>query len=119
MPSLHIPYSLSLLANTGRDPALGTIKRGFIAEYECVLDVDYTDTQDWEVVSVTFEQTRWNDEFVVSPLSDPDLWKLVVRAMDYDWKDLSDKVRECIIDDHAECGDDRGDWLHDQLQEYR
>lgn len=101
MPSLHIPYTLSLMANTGRDAALGTIKRGFIAEFDCAVDVEYTDHEEWEITSVTFEQTRWNDEFVVSEKSDPDLWKLVLRAIDYDWKDLGDKVRECIIEDDA------------------
>jgi hypothetical protein len=113
MPSLHIPYTLTLVANTGRDPILNTIKRGFIAEFDATLDVEYTDHEDWEIVSVTFEQTRWNDEFEVSAESDPDLWKLIQRSFEYDWKDLGDKVREFIVEDHAEYGDDRGDYLRD------
>lgn len=113
MPSLHIPYTLNLMANIGRDAALGTIKRGFVAEFDTTLDLDYEDTQNWEITSITFEQTRWNDEFSVDEKSDPELWKLVLRAIDYDWKDLGDKVREFIIDDHAEYGDDRGDYLRD------
>lgn len=113
MPNLHIPYTLSLMANIGRDAALGTIKRAFVAEFDTTLDVDYEDTENWEVNSITFEQTRWNDEFSVDGKSDPELWKLVLRAIDYDWKDLGDKVRECIINDHAEYGDDRGDYLRD------
>ena len=113
MPSLHIPYTLSLMANLGRDAALGTIKRGFVAEFDTTLDVDYEDAQNWEVVSITFEQTRWNDEFHVDEASDPDLWKLVQRGLDYDWKDLQDKVRERILSDVADYGDDRGDYLRD------
>lgn len=119
MPSLHIPYTLSLMANIGRDAALGTIKRGFVAEFDTTLDVDYEDFQNWEIVSITFEQTRWNDEFFVDEVSDPDLWKLVKRAIEYDWKDLEDKVRECILSDRAEYGDDRGDYLRDQWMENR
>ena len=101
MPSLHIPYTLSLMANIGRDAALNTIKRGFICEFDCTLDVDYSDAAEWEITSVTFEQTRWNDEFYVSEKSDHQLWALVLRAIDYDWKDLGDKVRECIIEDDS------------------
>ena len=113
MGTLHIPYTLTLVTNLGRDAVLNTIKRGFVAEFDCTLDVDYEDTRDWEINSITFEQTQWNDEYSVDEKSDPDLWKLIQRAFEYDWKDLGDKLRECIIDDHAEYGDDRGDYLRD------
>lgn len=119
MPTLHIPYTLTLVSNLGRDATLGTIKRGFVAEFDCTLDLDYTDTRDWEITSITFEQTKYTDEFSVDEKSDPQLWALVQRAFEYDWKDLGDKVREFIIEDHAEYGDGRGDRLHDQISEYR
>jgi len=114
MPDLHIPYTLSLVSNIGRDAALGTIKRGFVAEFDCTLDVEYSDTRDWEINSVTFEQTQWTDEFSVDEKSDPDLWKLIQRSIEYDWKDLGDKVRECIINDHAEYGDDSAERYRDE-----
>ena len=113
MPSLHIPYTLTLVTNLGRDAVLNTVRRGFVAEFDATLDVDYEDTRNWEITSITFEQTKWTDEFSVDEKSDPDLWKLIQRAFEYDWKDLGDKVREFIIDDHAEYGDDRGDYLRD------
>jgi hypothetical protein len=114
MPTLHIPYTLTLVSNLGRDAALGTIKRGFVAEIDATLDVDYADARDWEITSITFEQTKWTDEFSVDEASDPDLWKLIERSFEYDWKDLGDKVREFIVEDHAEYGDDRGDYLRDR-----
>ena len=113
MPNLHIPYTLTLVTNLGRDAVLNTIKRGFVAEFDATLDVDYADTRNWEITSITFEQTKWTDEFSVDEKSDPDLWKLIQRAIEYDWKDLGDKVREFIIEDHAEYGDGRGDYLRD------
>lgn len=119
MPSLHIPYTLSIMANLGRDAVLNTMKRGFVAEFDCTLDVDYTDASDWEVTGITFEQDRWSDEFHVDAKSDPDLWKLIQRGIEYDWKDLGDKVREMIIADIADYGDDRGDYLRDCWMENR
>ena len=98
---LHIPYTLTLVANTGTT-AMGQIKRGFVSEFDCTIDVDYNDHEDFEIISVTFEQSRWADEFHVDAKSDPDLWKLMTRAFDYDWKDLGDKIRECIVDDISE-----------------
>ena len=119
MGTLHIPYTLTLVTNLGRDAVLNTIKRGFVAEFDCTLDVDYEDTRNWEITSITFEQTKWNEEYSVDEKSDPDLWTLIQRSFEYDWKDLGDKVREFIVEDHAEYGDGRGDRLHDQISEYR
>lgn len=112
MPSLHIPYSLTLVANCGHT-AMNTIKRGFVSEFECDIDVDYRDHGDWEIVSVTFEKTRWNDEFVVDENSDPDLWKLMKRAFEYDWKDLGDKIAEAISNDLSDAGYDSAVYYRD------
>ena len=113
MPTLHIPYTLTLVSNLGRDAVLSTIKRGFVAEFDCTLDIDYENTRNWEITSITFEQTKYTEEFSVDEKSDPDLWKLIQRAFEYDWKDLGDKVRECIIDDKADYDDGRGDLEYD------
>ena len=113
MPALRIPYTITLVSNLGRDPILNVMKRGFVAEFDATLDVEYEDFQNWEVASITFEQTKWNDEYSIDEASDPDMWKLIQRAFEYDWKDLQDKVRECILSDVAEYGDDRGDYLRD------
>ena len=107
--TLRVPYTLSLMANVGRDVALNTIKRGFVAEFDCELVVEYEDTDNWEVDHIRFEQTRWNEEYTVSPTSDPDLWKLVERALEYDWKDLGDKVRELIVEAWYDRRDEVGD----------
>ena len=112
MPSLHIPYTLSLVANTGRSPS-GLIKRGFVAEFDCQIDVDYTDHEDFEVVSFTFEQTTFNDEFTVTAESDPDLYKLLARGVDYDWLSINERIQEMIASDMSDSCDDRGDWLRD------
>ena len=117
MPDIHIPYTLTLVTNLGRDAVLNTIKRGFVAEFDCTLDVDYADTRNWEITSITFEQTKWNEEYSVDAVSDPDLWTLIQRSFEYDWKDLGDKVREFIVEDHAEYGDGRGDYLRDMQME--
>lgn len=109
----HIPYTLSLLANIGRDAALGTIRRGFVAEFDCELTVEYEDAENWEITDVRFEQTRFAGEFVVSAESDPDLWKLIKRGFDYDWKDLSDKIRECVVNAWEDRRSERGEWLRD------
>ena len=101
MPALRIPYTITLVTNLGRDPILNVMKRGFVAEFDATLDVEYEDFQNWEVASITFEQTKWNDEFSIDEASDPDFWKLIQRAFEYDWKDLQDKVREFIIEDDA------------------
>jgi len=115
MPSLHIPYTLSLVANTGRTPT-GQIKRGFVSEFDCQLDVEYTDHEDFEVVSVTIEQCSFCDEFTVDAESDPELWKLMQRAVDYDWLSINERIQEMIASDMA-CADD--DYHYEQARDRR
>ncbi len=115
--SLNVPYTLPLMANVGRDPAYGTIKRGFVAEFDCTLNVEYSDADDWEVISVTVEQTRWNEEFSISEKSDPQMWKIIDRSMTYDWKDVSDRVIEMIRADISDRKDDVGDQRYEEMRD--
>lgn len=114
--SLHVPHTMSLLAHLGRDFD-GRAKRGFISEFDCTVDVDYENTENWEISSITIEQSRWNDEFCVTAKSDPDLWKIVTRALDHDWKDLSSRINEMILENEAYREDDHADFLRDQRNE--
>lgn len=110
---LHIPYTVALVANTGRCSVTGTVKHGFVSEFDCQIDVDYNDHEDFEVVSFTFEQTSFGDEFTVDQQSDPDLFKLLMRGVDYDWLSINERIQEMIASDMADACDDRGDWLRD------
>lgn len=111
--TLTIPYCLPLIANIGSDPVFGTTRRGFISEFECELSIDYEDIDNWAVVEAIFDKTGFADGFIVSATSDSTLWKLIDRALEYDWKDLSDRVRQAIIDAERDREDGRGDYLHD------
>lgn len=114
--SLHVPHTMSLLAHLGRDFD-GRAKRGFISEFDCTVDVDYENTENWEISSITIEQSGWNNEFCVTAKSDPYLWKIVNRALDHDWKDLSARINEMIIEARVDRDGDRGDLLNDLRNE--
>ena len=111
--SLHIPYSLEITTKTG--PA----KAGFVAEFDCQIDVDYEDDENWEITSVTVEQSRWNDEFSISAKTDPDLWKIVLRSIDADWKAIQEKILEWMGEDYSDRRAARCDDAHDAWVESR
>ena len=111
--SLHIPDTLEITTKTG--PA----KAGFVAEFNCQIDVDYEDPDNWEITGVTVEQSRWNDEFSISAKTDPDLWKIVLRALDADWKAIKDKILEWMGEDYSDRRAARCDDAHDAWAESR
>ena len=117
--TLTVPYTLSFMANIGRDAAFGTIKRGFMAEFDCSIEVEYTDPDDWEIVGIHFDKTKWADGFGVDSASDPDMWKLVERALEYDWKDLESKIIELMYEDYSDRRAAREDDAHDRWVESR
>lgn len=114
--TIHVPHTLSFMANIGRDKALGTHIRGFVAEFDCSIDVEYSEPADYEIASVTFEQTRFDAEFTVTPKTDPELWAIIKRAFDYDWKGLEAKIAEMI---HADIGDRKDDVADQRYEDMR
>lgn len=96
---LHIHYTLTLVANTGKCSVTGTVKRGFVSEFDCTIDVDYSDHENFEIISFTFEQTSFGDEFTVDKDSDPDLFKLLMRGVDYEWLSIYECIQEMIAAD--------------------
>lgn len=119
--SLRIPYALELYAVTGNQGSLFLQpKHSFLgAELDCELVVGYEDTTNWEIEALRFEQTRWNPEFEVTAKSDPDLWKLIDRALDLDDKAVCARVIELINEAYYDRQAMREDAMADRYEEYR
>ena len=105
--TLRFPYAVELTSKTG------AITHGFIAEIDAELVVEYEDTDNWEVVGLRFEQTKYSPEFEVTPKSDPTLWALIERALDLDDKAVCAKVRDQIVEAYCDMRDERGDMEYD------
>lgn len=119
--SLRFPYALELHAIIGnRDSLLLAKQYAFCGvEFDAEIEVDYEDPDNWEITGLRFEQTRWNPEFTVTPKSDPDLWKLIDRALDLDDKAICAKVKEQIIEAYSDRDGERCDAAHDAWVESR
>lgn len=116
MPSLRIPYALEFNALIGSTN--GIKQYAFTGmELDAELVVEYEDSQNWEITGLRFEQSRWNPEFEVTPTSDPDLWKLIERAIDLDDKAIAARVVEAGEEELASIAADRGDYEYEMRRE--
>ena len=109
--TLRVPYTLQLTTK------IGPHQSAFVCEIDAELVVEYEDTQNWEISALRFEQTRWNPEFEVTPESDPDLWKLVERALDMDDKTIAARIVEAGEEERAACKADAADQAYEAYRD--
>lgn len=114
--TIRIPYAPQITTKIGPHAS------AFVCEIDAELVVDYETPENWEIVGLRFEQTRWNPEFEVTPESDALLWKLIERAIDMDDKAVAAKVEEMICEDYTDrrnALDDAADRAYDAWVESR
>jgi len=101
---LNIPYTLTIAAAGD--------KSHFVTEFDCELEVTLDGFEDWFINSVVFEGTATRPH-IVTPKSDPDLWKLLERAFEHSSIKIADKVMEAAIEARNDRMGDRADYEHD------
>lgn len=99
MPSLTIPWTLSLIAKRARDLA-GYMSTGFVNEFDCELSInwwgEYEDEYGWELDSVAIEWASPPDRFLITKDSDPEFWTIIMRGFRADELRLSERILERI-----------------------
>lgn len=110
MPSITIPWTLSLIGKTTQPNAAGK-KIGLLAEFDCELSINYWgeskyqdygwELQDygWELDTITVEWSTPPQTHVITPKSDPVLWEIIMRGWKADELALSDRIIEEIAED--------------------
>jgi len=112
MPSITLEWTLSIVAAGNA--------QNFVTEFDCVLDIEVDDSDeypDFSVESVDFTKSGNSPAFTVSEKSDPDLWKLIERAIDRDQIKIADKVVEYLIDEKMSRLADRADHYRDMMMD--
>lgn len=103
MPSITIPWTLSIIGKTTQPNAAGN-KTGLLNEFDCELTVEYWgeskyDEYGWELEAVTVEWLTPPQSHVITKQSDPILWEVILRGWKADELALSDKIIERIAED--------------------
>lgn len=91
MASLSIDTTLDLCTRHGT----------LVAQADCQLGIEYWEggsdgLWDWCVESVYFEPTSWNKAETITKETDPDMWPIILRAVNADRASLDEKVQEAI-----------------------
>lgn len=127
MPSITIPWTLSLLGNTAPrnppGPFHETRPLGLLGEFDCELSIEYwgeTKYGDygWELEAVTVEWSTPPQTHVITKKSDPVLWEVIMRGWKADELALSDKIIEEIAEDEDNARYNAPDY-DDAVEAYR
>lgn len=108
--TLHIPYAPQITTK------IGPSEFAFVCEIDAELTVEYESAENWEIAGLLFTQSRWNPEFEVTPESDPDLWKVIQRAIDAD-KDIASRIVEAGEEERAACKEDAADAAYEAYRD--
>jgi hypothetical protein len=109
--SLRIPHTLALNSVLSKGPVK---TYGFVAEFDCEIEIDYEDPDNWEITGLRFEQTKWNPEFTITPKSDPAFWALIDRALKLEDKEIAAKAVERMYEAWEDRQNQRCDEAHDR-----
>lgn len=102
MPSLTIPWTVSIIGKTLGTNAMGH-KLGLVCEFDAELSINYWceskyDDAGWELDSVVVEWNTPPQRHIITKQSDPALWEVILRDVN-DNLSLSDKIIEAIGED--------------------
>jgi hypothetical protein len=122
MPSITIPWTLSLLGKTTQPNAAGN-KIGLLAEFDCELSIKYWGESKygdygWELEAVTVEWSTPPQTHVITKQSDPAMWEVIMRGWKADELALSDKIIEEIAEDEDNARYEAPDY-EDAVEAYR
>lgn len=109
MPSVNISTTLALRTRHGT----------LVAEADCKLVINYWECGtdglwEWEVEAVHFDETPITSACWHRPSSDPELWPILMRAVDADFKSIDEKVQEAVNFNNpapSEASEHRKDYL--------
>ena len=122
MPSLTIPWTVSLIGKTLGTNAAGK-KLGFVAEFDAELTINYWGElkykeAGWELDSIAVEWSTPSQRHIITEESDPALWEIILRDFQNNMA-LDDKIIEAIGEDMEGSAADRAyEEYRDRAMEY-